>query len=167
MTRASDFVGCVPLWLVTKIAESVVQLDSPVGGPPSHSPSEVYSRRKLCVAAAVFASWFTLFTTGTLPALIPLFFSLNSFTLSSRNLSTSQCAVLCSLCRECEQQASPGFPLFASRSFVSISVCGSSVVFFLYHENLNELGSVSCSLLLFIFQDVDVFVTIWFSPLYL
>lgn len=43
MTEAPAFVGCVPSWFVTKIAEPVVQLDSPVGGPPSRSPSEVYS----------------------------------------------------------------------------------------------------------------------------
>jgi len=76
VTWAPDFVGCVPLWLVTKVTAAVVRFGSPVGGPPSHSPSEVCSRRKLCVAAAVFASRFTLFTTGTLPTVIPFFFPL-------------------------------------------------------------------------------------------
>lgn len=97
MTRAPDFVGCVPSWLVTKIAEAVVQLASPVGGPPSHSPSEVYSRWKLCIAAAAFASWFTLFTTGTLPTVTPFFFSL-TFLLSPAETSpphSVQCFALC------------------------------------------------------------------------
>lgn len=97
MTWAPDFVGCVPLWLVTKIAKSVVQLDGPVGGPPSHSPSEVYSSCKLCIAEAVFASWFTLFTTGTLPTVTPFFFSI-TLLLSPAETSpphSMQCSALC------------------------------------------------------------------------
>lgn len=46
-------------------------------------------------------------------------------------------------------------PAVSSGSFVSISVYGSSVVFFVYHEILNELCSVNCSLLLFIFQNFE------------
>lgn len=46
-------------------------------------------------------------------------------------------------------------PAVPSGSFVSILGYGSSVVFFLYHEILNELCSVNCSSLLFIFQNLE------------
>lgn len=46
-------------------------------------------------------------------------------------------------------------PAVLSGSFVSILGYGSSVVFFVYHEILNELCTVNCSSLLFIFQDFE------------
>lgn len=46
-------------------------------------------------------------------------------------------------------------PAVPSGSFVSILGHGSSVVFFVYREVLNELCTVNCSLLLFIFQNFE------------
>lgn len=94
MTQAPAFVGCVPSWLVTKRSESVVQLNSPVGEPPSHSPSEVYSRCKLCFAQRHSHPDLLCLPQGPFQQWL-LFFPCTSAALTSPKLprrSTQRCA---------------------------------------------------------------------------